>query len=113
MPEGAGALGCAVDALSSPARPVRDRRRLDGGRRRSDAEPDTDSHTHRDSLDADAHRLIVVAGDFNPTRQKVATQGLTSNAVDNANIYNLHTAQVTVSTIWMILDFDHAAALHG
>ena len=41
----------------------------------------------------------VVAGNFNPTRQKVATQGLTSNAVDNANIYNLHTAQVTVSFV--------------
>ena len=41
----------------------------------------------------------IVAGDFNPTRQKVATQGLTSNAVDNANIYSLHTAQVTVSFV--------------
>ena len=41
----------------------------------------------------------VIAGDFNPTRQKVATQALTSNAVDQTNIYNLHTAQVTVSFV--------------
>ena len=41
----------------------------------------------------------LVAGNFNPTRQKVATQGLVSNAVDNANIYSLHTAQVTVSFV--------------
>ena len=43
--------------------------------------------------------LPTVTGNFNPTRQKVATQGLTSNAVDNSNIYNLHTAQVTVSFV--------------
>jgi NodT family efflux transporter outer membrane factor (OMF) lipoprotein len=41
----------------------------------------------------------VVAGNLNPTRQKVATQGLTSSAVDNSNIYDLHTAQVTVSFV--------------
>ncbi len=43
--------------------------------------------------------LPLVAGDFNPTRQKVATQALTSNAVDSSNIYNLHTAQVTVTFV--------------
>jgi NodT family efflux transporter outer membrane factor (OMF) lipoprotein len=41
----------------------------------------------------------IVAGNFNPTNQKVATQGLTSNAVDNSNTYALHTAQVTVSFV--------------
>jgi NodT family efflux transporter outer membrane factor (OMF) lipoprotein len=43
--------------------------------------------------------LPVVAGDFNPTRQKVATQALSSNAVDSSNIYNVHTAQLTVSFV--------------
>ncbi len=43
--------------------------------------------------------LPLVAGEFNPTRQKVATQALTSNAVDSSNIYNLHTAQVTVTFV--------------
>ena len=40
-----------------------------------------------------------IAGEFNPTRQKVATQALTSNAVDSSNIYDLHTAQVTVTFV--------------
>ena len=40
-----------------------------------------------------------VAGNFNPTRQKVATQVLTSSAVGDATIYDLHTAQVTVSFV--------------
>ena len=41
----------------------------------------------------------VIAGNFNPTRQKVATQALSSNAVDSLNIYNVHTAQLTVSFV--------------
>jgi NodT family efflux transporter outer membrane factor (OMF) lipoprotein len=41
----------------------------------------------------------AVGAIFNPTRQKVATQALTSSAVGEANIYNLHTAQVTVTFV--------------
>ena len=38
-----------------------------------------------------------ISGNFTPTRQKVATQALTSSAVSQANIYDLYTAQVTVT----------------
>ena len=39
----------------------------------------------------------VIAADFNASRQLVPTQTLTSNAASGADLYSLHTAQVTVA----------------
>lgn len=43
--------------------------------------------------------LPAVEGDFNPTRQKIATQSNTSQVPTGATIYSLHTAQLTVSYV--------------
>ena len=43
--------------------------------------------------------LPTLSGNFNPTRQQVATQGLTSPAVGDVTKYDLHTAQVTVTFV--------------
>jgi NodT family efflux transporter outer membrane factor (OMF) lipoprotein len=41
----------------------------------------------------------TIAGNFNPTRQKVATESLASPAASDATTYSLHTAQVTVGFV--------------
>jgi len=41
----------------------------------------------------------VVVGSFNSSRQKIAGQTVTSNAASGADIYSLHTGQVTVSFV--------------
>jgi len=41
----------------------------------------------------------VIGGNFTPTRQRIPNQSLTSNVVSGADIYNLHTAQVTVTFV--------------
>jgi NodT family efflux transporter outer membrane factor (OMF) lipoprotein len=41
----------------------------------------------------------TVQGNFNATRQKVATGSVTTNAASGADTYNLYTAQVTVSYV--------------
>src|SRR5262249_27844469 len=41
----------------------------------------------------------VVVGSFNSSRQKIAGQSVTSNAASGADIYSLHTGQVTVSFV--------------
>jgi NodT family efflux transporter outer membrane factor (OMF) lipoprotein len=41
----------------------------------------------------------VVAADFDASRQKVASQSLTTNAASGADLYSLHTAQVSVNFV--------------
>src|SRR5262249_7815019 len=41
----------------------------------------------------------VVVGSFNSSRQKIAGQSVTSNAASGADIYSLHTGQVTVNFV--------------
>jgi NodT family efflux transporter outer membrane factor (OMF) lipoprotein len=41
----------------------------------------------------------TVLANFNPTRQRVPNQSVTSNAATGANIYSLHTAQVSVNFV--------------
>jgi NodT family efflux transporter outer membrane factor (OMF) lipoprotein len=41
----------------------------------------------------------VVGGNFDATRQKTATQSVTTNAANGASIYNLFTAQLTVTYV--------------
>jgi NodT family efflux transporter outer membrane factor (OMF) lipoprotein len=41
----------------------------------------------------------IITADFNASRQLVPTQTLTSNAASGADIYSLHTAQVTVAFV--------------
>jgi NodT family efflux transporter outer membrane factor (OMF) lipoprotein len=43
--------------------------------------------------------LPALEGSFTPTRQKVASGAETSNAASGANIYSLHTAQLSVSYV--------------